>query len=526
MRRGHPNDIALDALARARARCAADDLIAFGAAGARSSLDLWRDVAHVAAALPAAPLGSEVPLVIRNDRYALLVAILAAWTRGYVPSLPPEHDREAITALASSKACASVLHDTASGIPLQIGNLLGKGAQVDAHAGLSSDLDARTRVYARGLDNTLEPKDWGEAWLSQAAALAELASLRPGQRCATSVGPSHAHGVVLGVLLPLLGKAAFLREPLPPRQLGAQLATLGVELLVTVPAHVAELLEGAAERPSKLARVLSALEPLTPELGAQLTARYGAHVQDLAPHAEEIPVLHCGAPRSALTAGGSAREPDAEARTLSESLRTQPGVRDAAAVRVRVPGAPGTGRLCVAVSGEALDLNALRALVAAHSSQAELLQLREIRRDAIGRFQPSELLRQFRLRPNGEPISFDLSLGPSTSRELVGAIEHRTEVQIPRDYPYFDGHFPGYPILPGAAQLSELVLPCVRRARPELRRLMQMSRLKFSGRIQPGDTISVALTLRPDSPALDFALWRGSSLCAAGSLTFAPEAAR
>jgi 3-hydroxymyristoyl/3-hydroxydecanoyl-(acyl carrier protein) dehydratase len=505
-------------LARARARHAAYDLVAFGAAGTRSARDLWCDVARVARALPNAPLGSEVPLVIRTDRYALLVAVLSAWTRGYVPCLPPEHDREAITALATGKSCASVLHDTASGIPLQISGLLGQGSDDDTLSADVAELACATRVYARNLDNALSPQRWGEDWLGQAAALLDLVGLKPGQRCATSVGPGHPHGVVLGVLLPLLGNAAFLREPLPPHALGAQLSALAVDVLVSVPAHVGELLEGTAQTKAKLARLVSALDPLEPELATQVSARLGASVQDLASEARQIPVL-----RSSDAAPLAAPDEDAEARALLQFLRAQPGVRDAAVVRLLHP-AP--ARLCVGVTGEAFNLAALRAQLALRSEHAELLALRDLRRDAIGRFRPSELLRQFRLRPNGEPIQFELVFGASSARALANGSEHRTDVHIPLDYPYFDGHFPGYPILPGAAQLSELILPCVRRARPELRRLMQMSRLKFSGRIQPGDTISVALTLQPSSPALDFALWRGTTLCSAGSLSFASEAAR
>jgi hypothetical protein len=151
-----------------------------------------------------------------------------------------------------------------------------------------------------------------------------------------------------------------------------------------------------------------------------------------------------------------------------------------------------------------------------------LLVLPRIRRDGIGRAQRKELLRQFRLRPDGSLVNLSLAWGESSVRESAQGSEHRTRVHVPADYGYFDGHFTGYPILAGAAQLGELILPCVRRVDPELKRLTQMSRLKFTGRIQPGETIDVVLSLRPGAATVDFALKRGEALCSAGTLSFAP----
>jgi 3-hydroxymyristoyl/3-hydroxydecanoyl-(acyl carrier protein) dehydratase len=121
-------------------------------------------------------------------------------------------------------------------------------------------------------------------------------------------------------------------------------------------------------------------------------------------------------------------------------------------------------------------------------------------------------------------VNFALRWAESTRREHADSVEHRTRVEVPSDYGYFDGHFAGYPILPGAAQLSELVLPCVRRAWPELGALKQMARLKFTGRIQPGETIDVVLSARTGGTSVDFALRRAEVLCSAGTLSFTGSA--
>jgi hypothetical protein len=497
------------------ARHAPSDLVAFGDQGARTAQDLLRDAATVSAALPDAPKGSEVTLVIRTDRYALAVAILAAWARDYVPSLPPELDRDAITALASAADTVTVLHDTASGIPLRIGALLAEPA---AHGALAvTTWQARTlnsHSYERRPDRTLAPAAWGKDWLGQARALAELLSLAPRQRCATSVGTEHAHGIVLGVLVPLLTGGAFLREPLAPRALATQLGPLEIDLLVSVPAHLPALLAAVPNLALKLARVVSALGSLPAPLLAETRAVLQCEVSDLAHAAAPIPILHCA----------NGPSPDLTEQTLDLRLErwlsAQPGVRDAVVLAVSSADGP---RLYGALVGDALDLRVLRAALETSelgAHQIELLVLHRIRRDGIGRAQRDELLRQFRLRPDGSTVNLELAWGESSVREGAQGAEHHTRVHVPADYGYFDGHFTGYPILAGAAQLGELVLPCVRRVRPELNRLTSMSRLKFTGRIQPGETIDVVLSMRPGAATVDFALKRAEALCSAGTLSF------
>jgi 3-hydroxymyristoyl/3-hydroxydecanoyl-(acyl carrier protein) dehydratase len=498
-------------------------LVAFGAHGSRTVDDLLRDVTTVSLALPARAKGSEITLVIRADRYALAVAILAAWARDYVPILPPELDRDAITALASAPSTAAVLHDTASGIPLQIAALLAQtGASTSAPLTASAwqGLASRSHGYARTLDRALAPTSWGNDWLAQARALCELMSPEPGARWATSVGTEHPHGIVLGVLIPLLTGGAFLREPLAPRALAAQLAQQQIDVLVSVPAHLPELLAGVAETPAKLKRVVSALEPLAEPLLRKASAVLGAAVSDLSPAAARIPILRC------LDNEGACSDVEAldsaPAARLEHFLRTRAGIHDAAVVAVSAAQGP---LLCAAVVGEGLDMRALRTVLATEADtralNIELLALNRIRRDGIGRAQHNELLRQFGLRPDGTAVNLALEWGETTVRENGSNLEQRTRVHVPADYAYFDGHFTGYPILAGAAQLAELVLPCVRRARPELIRLTQMSRLKFTGRIQPGETIDVVLNMRPGTATLDFALKRDETLCSAGTLAFA-----
>src|SRR5690606_20901749 len=93
----------------------------------------------------------------------------------------------------------------------------------------------------------------------------------------------------------------------------------------------------------------------------------------------------------------------------------------------------------------------------------------------------------------GEPF-----LGPLLGEvELLGlatAGERATaELRIPEVWSRFEGHFPAEPVLPAIAQLSDLVLPCVRGVWPDLERLTRVGRLKFLVPLRPGARLTVAL---------------------------------
>jgi len=157
------------------------------------------------------------------------------------------------------------------------------------------------------------------------------------------------------------------------------------------------------------------------------------------------------------------------------------------------------------------------------SEPARTLFMDTIPRDDLGAPRLPDVLRRFGLNALGERLRLEVEWLPTVNdRDSQRPGRHLSEVRIPQDYAYFDGHFPGYPILPGAAQLGELVLPCVRRARPDLGPLTGMSRLKFLGRIQPGDTVSVLVEWTGDDAQADFSVRCQDKICAAGRLSFGP----
>lgn len=196
-------------------------------------------------------------------------------------------------------------------------------------------------------------------------------------------------------------------------------------------------------------------------------------------------------------------------------------------------------RVAISAHGAARDSKALQARVLAELPALEILQWCssqrrdepddaaasfssgrcDLTRNGAGRHDRVSLLRLFGRDADAAPLSWELAI--EREQKLV------RHVRVPERYGYFNGHFPGYPLLPGAAQLSELVIPFVRAAEPELGRLIRMARLKFQERIVPNDLIEVALTFADrgtQERGVEFALRRGETTCASGRLWFEPIA--
>ncbi|MDC0674572.1 AMP-binding protein [Nannocystis radixulma] len=98
------------------------------------------------------------------------------------------------------------------------------------------------------------------------------------------------------------------------------------------------------------------------------------------------------------------------------------------------------------------------------------------------------------------------------------AAVHEVEVGVPVDLAFFRGHFDGAPVLPGVAQLTALVVPQVAALRPELGRLRQAARLKFTRPIAPGDALVLRLEVRGTS--VRFSLARAGEVVTAGALEY------
>ena len=110
---------------------------------------------------------------------------------------------------------------------------------------------------------------------------------------------------------------------------------------------------------------------------------------------------------------------------------------------------------------------------------------------------------------------------PSVVSRNEGRERHAFRTRLPPDYAFFEGHFPGYPVLAAAVQLHELVLPCLRRARPGSGPVARLAGLKFPRRIVPGDALEVRLEFRDDGRDVEFEIARDGERCTQGRLSLA-----
>lgn len=108
-------------------------------------------------------------------------------------------------------------------------------------------------------------------------------------------------------------------------------------------------------------------------------------------------------------------------------------------------------------------------------------------------------------------------------RSVDGGRERvRFAVQVPADLVFFQGHFPGFPILPGIAQVVPLALDAAREVWPDLRAPRRLSRLKFRQPIFPEQALELILERREGPPVVRFRVERDGRICSEGALEFPP----
>ena len=91
------------------------------------------------------------------------------------------------------------------------------------------------------------------------------------------------------------------------------------------------------------------------------------------------------------------------------------------------------------------------------------------------------------------------------------------------DLRWFEGHFPGDPVLAGVVQLDGLVVRQVERLWPDAGTVRAVQRLKFTKVIRPGDRIALELTRDAARGTVAFAIDGPAGRCASGTLVFGTE---
>jgi 3-hydroxymyristoyl/3-hydroxydecanoyl-(acyl carrier protein) dehydratase len=310
----------------------------------------------------------------------------------------------------------------------------------------------------------------------------------------------------------------------------------------------------------------SAPGPFQPLPGVRVSADSDRRLVLALPYSGCQPGLSCQdrieLPPAGFELRGRADEPELneQSRSLEARLREIDGVLDGVAVAVvgagtaplhsagvasapagvsaldaelRPRSLPARPAAASASTAAAEPLQLLAAVVAPGWSEARLLEalgahargvalqcVPEIWRGSTGKPRRGAVFQLFGRTADGTPLG-TTPIWQTETRSSNGEQEQRVyRALLPDDYVFFSGHFTGYPILPGAAQLSELVVPCVRRACPALVALAHLSRLKFLERIAPGQTVDVVLTGRPGEASFEFAIRREQTVCTSGRVTF------
>ncbi len=105
------------------------------------------------------------------------------------------------------------------------------------------------------------------------------------------------------------------------------------------------------------------------------------------------------------------------------------------------------------------------------------------------------------------------------------SLEISAEATLEPDSLWFDGHFPGTPILPGIAQLTLAFDAIQEHSKRNGRQLALsgLSRVRFRQFIKPGDTVLVTAVPEKDDPAqYKFRVTVGGQVACSGSMKTAP----
>lgn len=496
-------------------RVEGDDVVAVGRPerrAARTARELCARAAVVARALPAATPGSAVAFAFGEDRDAFAAALLGAWAAGHVAALPPDARRESVTPVLARPEVVAFLHDTGVGRGIDVRRLLEReeAPAVDgppSFAGEGPRIDVHDPIAARDRGGSDEPVrlDADELARRVDALAADLGPLAR-ETVASAATPTFAPALLADLLVPLRHGGRFSAD-VPPAAAGPGARAAAV--LADARAAAARVLVGPAA------------------LWRQLAREHGAELGALSRAVASTP--------EALDAGSLAR---LAARGLTTtSLFADPEVGDAADVRAWLWGrddlrdaevrrGPAGCRALIAAGDpggdrpEALDPGRcgerfVAALEEAGLPACAVRVVPALPRDPNGRVEDADLFRCFGLRPDGLALERELRFGEHVEADGVD----RFAVEVPRTYAFFEGHFATYPVMAGAVQLSEVVLPCLRRRVPGAT-VRKVDGVKFLARIAPGDAVVLELRIDAERRRAGFTIARGDERLSIGRVHY------
>ena len=263
-------------------------VIAYHNASPVSRAEFLREVTELAARLPS----TGHVLNLCKDRYWFAVALFAAISRGMLSVLPNSTAPEEITTLQAEVPDLVCLGDQVSspfaGMPyMQVSNT----APTTSESGTTPVMpripfDQKiVCVYTSGSTGKPQPhiKTFGRM---QQCAIAEAERMWAvaGGPCAVlgTVPFQHMYGLESSVLLPIFGGGKLTsRQPFFPADIISALEELPEpSLFVTTPFHLRKLIDANIQFP-RVAAILSATAPLSPELAMDVEVRFGAPLMEI-----------------------------------------------------------------------------------------------------------------------------------------------------------------------------------------------------------------------------------------------------
>lgn len=103
--------------------------------------------------------------------------------------------------------------------------------------------------------------------------------------------------------------------------------------------------------------------------------------------------------------------------------------------------------------------------------------------------------------------------------------EQREHLIVDRQSPWFSGHFPNNPVLPGVAQLKMVLDLLARRGYGNVR-LAGLSRVKFRRLVRPGEVLEITVSNGADENRLSFTITCGDEPVCSGKMQITPNRTR
>ncbi len=107
----------------------------------------------------------------------------------------------------------------------------------------------------------------------------------------------------------------------------------------------------------------------------------------------------------------------------------------------------------------------------------------------------------------------------AANRDSDGAV--LAKVTTDAQSPWFTGHFPGDPILPGIAQLH-MVTECIERVLQQKLLLQNLARVKFKKLIRPGDVLDIHAAAGKQDNNYTFSIQHNNQQVCTGRLVLIP----